>query len=180
MSKDLIRTFKFFWPDQDREQELWLRAQARAGLHLVGVNVLCTWTFRRGAPADVAYRVDFTDKGRDPLYRQLFADAGWERAAEVTGWQYWRKAVTTGAAPEIFTDNASKVAKFRRLIALCALGISPMLITGATLIPARLAQMSPPTMVGIIAVYTLLPLIYAIMALRLFKRMRELSPPAAS
>lgn len=180
MSKDLVRTFKLFWPDEDLAQEDWLRAQARAGLHLVRVNVLCVWTFERGAPADVAYRIDFTHKAKDPLYRQLFADAGWERAAEVTGWQYWRKPVPAGAAPEIFTDNASKVVKFRRLIALCALGIAPMLISVATLMPERIGRMSTGSLVPLILAFTLLPLVYAYMALRLFKRIRALSQPAAS
>lgn len=180
MSKDLVRTFKLFWPDQDQEQETWLRAQARAGLHLERVNVLQVRTFRRGPPADVAYRIDFTNKGKDPLYRQLFADAGWEHVADVAGWQYWRKAVTKGAVPEIFTDNASKIAKLRRQIALIALCIAPILITGTTLMPEHLARMSPASQLPLVAVYTLLPLIYAYMALRLFKRIRQLSQPAAS
>ena len=181
MSDTTIRTFKWFWPDQDLEQEIWLGEQARAGLHLVSVNMLSMWTFRRGAPAAVAYRIDFTNTGGDPAYGQLFADAGWERAAHITGWQYWRKAVTGGAMPEIFTDNASKVAKFRRLMLLLGLGISPMLINIVVLdLPHRLGRMSPQSLVPLVALYVLLPAAYAYMAVRLIKRIRALNQPAAS
>lgn len=35
MSTATVKHFKWFWPDQDIEQEQWLRAMALQGLHLV-------------------------------------------------------------------------------------------------------------------------------------------------
>jgi len=35
----------------------------------------------------------------------------------MTNWQYFRKQVQEGEAPEIFTDVETKVEKYRRLLA---------------------------------------------------------------
>jgi hypothetical protein len=65
----------------------------------------------------VAYRLDFiTQSKKKPDYFQLFQDAGWEHVGEMGGWQYWRKDVEAGKATEIFTDNASKIQKYQRLL----------------------------------------------------------------
>ena len=90
MSKDTVTIYKWFWADQDAEQEQWLRDQARAGLHLVGVNSFCGWKFQKGAGSETVYRVDYHNGWDGAAYRQLFQDAGWELAASLVGWQYWR------------------------------------------------------------------------------------------
>ena len=113
-----VRKFKFFWAHQDQEQESWLRAMARAGLHLVDVNPLCFWTFRRGAPADVVYRVDFSSTAADGDFRQLMHDAGWQLAATTVGWQYWCIDAVDGREPEIYTDSVSRTKKFQLLLAM--------------------------------------------------------------
>lgn len=113
-----VTVFKFFWADQDVEQEQWLRQMSLKGLHLKKINLLQMWTFEKGEPADMAYRVDFNSAAPTAEYRQLMEDAGWERAACLTGWQYWRTAAVNGSLPEIFTDAKSKEAKFKRLLTL--------------------------------------------------------------
>jgi hypothetical protein len=118
MSRATVTRFKFFFPDQDVEQEQWLRAMALKGLHLQKLNMLQLWTFARGEPADMVYRVDFNNGSAKPDYRQLLEDAGWERAACLSGWQYWRTRSVDGRSPELFTDAASKAAKFKRLMTL--------------------------------------------------------------
>jgi hypothetical protein len=117
MRKATCTKFKFFFADQDVEQEQWLRAMALKGLHLKKLNLLQLWTFVKGEPADMVYRVDFNNEWQKPDYRQLLEDAGWERAAHLTGWQYWRTKAVNGRAPELFTDAKSKAAKFNRLVA---------------------------------------------------------------
>ena len=118
MSSATVTKFKWFWPDQDVEQEQWLRAMAQQGLHLRSLNLLQRWTFVKGEPADMVYRVDFNSHADKPDYRKLLEDAGWERAASLTGWQYWRTKAVNGRAPELFTDTASKSVKFWRLLGL--------------------------------------------------------------
>lgn len=179
MSKDTVTIYKLFWADQDVEQEQWLREQSRNGLQLRSVNPLCGFTFTRGAAQDVVYRIDFHSNWDTGSYRQLFEDDGWEHAASVAGWQYWRKAAGNGAEPQIFTDLASQVSKYRQvllLVAICSLPLAAMVISPRP--GAFLDAVSGPGMVVIgFAVLVALP-INAYGAWRLFKRIRRLRAAA--
>ena len=174
MSKSTVTKFKWFWADQDLEQEAWLREMARQGLHLQSVNMICRWTFVRSAPADIVYRIDFSDKGKDSAHHRLFEDAGWELAAEVTGWQYWRRQVVDNTAPEIFTDSESKTAKYRRVLAMLAAAIMPPLLMLIVVDKRQMAdQLSWPFLLPLLLGYGLILPLYAYSAMRLFKRIRK-------
>lgn len=178
MSKDTVTIYKLFWADQDVEQEQWLREQARAGLHLKSPAFFCGWTFSRGAPTDTVYRIDYRGS-RSAHYQRLFEDAGWELAGESAGWQYWRKLAAGGKADEIFTDNDSKISKYRRVLMMLAIGILPLtaVLLGAD-INKFMEKLSTPTMVLLAIVVTLAYPIYTYAALRLFKRIRALREQA--
>lgn len=127
MSGQKVIKFKWFWDDADHVIESWLRDMARQGLHLKRVSCLRTvFVFERGEPADVTYRVDFLLVRADPHYLQLFADAGWEHVDQLLGWQYWRAPTRTGRATEIFTDVASMIKKYQRLLWLFLISWLPM------------------------------------------------------
>jgi hypothetical protein len=51
-------------------------------------------------------------------YLQLFEDAGWEHVGAMGGWQYFRKEAREGETPEIYTDAASKIKKYQRVLLL--------------------------------------------------------------
>jgi hypothetical protein len=122
MNENMIRKSRWFWPWQDNREETWLGEMAARGLHLQKVGYFGRYTFIQGTPSPVAYRLDFvTNTRKTPDYFQLFRDAGWEHAGEMGGWQYWRKEYVDGKAPEIFTDNASKVQKYQRLLGFIAI-----------------------------------------------------------
>lgn len=112
------RTFKWFWPWQDERLENWLGQMSQQGWHLASAGWPARYTFRRGEPADLVYRLDWQEASRkeQPTYRQLFADAGWEQAGSHAGWQIFRRPAVDGPAGEIFTDDVSKVAKYERAI----------------------------------------------------------------
>jgi hypothetical protein len=129
MSGQLVSKFKWFWDDADHAIERWLEQMAREGLHLQRVRCLRTvFVFRRGAPAEVSYRIDFLLSRKDPHYVQLFLDAGWEHVDEMLGWQYWRAPLQGERAPEIFTDVESKVRKYKRLLLLFGFAFLPLLL----------------------------------------------------
>jgi hypothetical protein len=114
---ETVNKTKWFWAWQDDKEEKWLGEMSRQGLHLQHPGVFGQYTFEQGAPSEFAYRLDFvTISKKKADYYQLFQDAGWEHVGEVGGWQYWRKEVVDGKVPEIFTDNASKIQKYQRLI----------------------------------------------------------------
>src|SRR5512137_466287 len=113
----IIRKSKWFWAWQDDREEAWLGEMSRQGLHLRHPGPFGQYTFEQGEPSEFVYRLDFVANARkNPDYYQLFRDAGWEHAGELGGWQYWRKEVRGGKVPEIFTDNASKIQKYQRLL----------------------------------------------------------------
>ncbi|MDL2357304.1 MAG: DUF2812 domain-containing protein [Pseudomonadota bacterium] len=148
MSTATVKRFKWFWPDQDIEQEQWLRAMALQGLHLKSLNLLQFWSFEQGAPADIVYRVDFSNEAIKPAYRQLLEDAGWKEALQFCGWQYWRTQAVNGRAPEIFSDAASKGAKFTRLLGLIVVvSVPSMLLIMSPSKNAGFGQLSWPLLV---------------------------------
>jgi hypothetical protein len=116
-----VRRLRWFWPWQDREEELWLeRKSAGEGLHLDSVAPFGIYRFEATAPAAFTYRMDYMRlHGRErDVYLKLFTDAGWEHVGEVAGWHYFRKASVAGAADEIFTDRDSMVRKYRRVLGM--------------------------------------------------------------
>jgi hypothetical protein len=176
MSGSTVTTFKLFWAHQDEQLEAWLRAKAQQGLHLVNVNPFCFWTFRRGEPADIVYRVNYSNSwtahGSD--FRQFMEDAGWKLAATTVGWQYWATPAVNGKAPEIFTDAPSKAKKFVELLTLIALcGLPSFLMFIFIDKKALLAGMSTRELVelGVIALIYLATVPYAI--IRLLVRLRQ-------
>ncbi|QGZ40266.1 uncharacterized protein DUF2812 [Pseudoduganella flava] len=115
MNDKLVRKWNFTGPWNDERIERWLERLAAEGLHLESVGALGQYRFRRGAPGRVMYRIDvaMNRKKPDADYVQLMTDAGWRMAAEQGNLYYWR--TSDPHAPEIFTDAASRAAKYERL-----------------------------------------------------------------
>jgi hypothetical protein len=114
-----VRKFKVFPAWRDDKEEAWLRGMAQKGFHLTQPLFPCVYTFVRGAPADIAYRLDYVPRvsgDEFEVYLQVFRDADWEYLGQMAGWQYFRKPVRAGEVPEIFTDSESKIRKYRRLL----------------------------------------------------------------
>ena len=117
MDRNVVIKSKWFWAWQDDKQETWLEEMSRQGLHLQAIKPFGRYVFEQGEPKDYSYRLDFDKSSdKDSDYFQFIQDSGWERVAEVAGWQYWRKETAEGRTPEIFTDNESKIRKYERLI----------------------------------------------------------------
>jgi len=110
--------FHFFWTWNDEKEERWLSRLAKEGWHLEGIRAVLFYTFMKGEPAEMAYRLDYTgsEKIDRKEYLGIFKDAGWELAAESSGWHYFRTRAEAGPAPEIFTDKSSRIARDRRIL----------------------------------------------------------------
>ncbi|MBN1267831.1 MAG: DUF2812 domain-containing protein [Anaerolineales bacterium] len=120
MAGNIIRKFKFFGAWQDDREEAWLEEMAQQGYHLKEVGFPLVYGFEEGVPQRVVYRLDYTSlrKLDREDYFQLFHDAGWEWVGEMAGWQYFRRSVAEGETAEIYTDNQSKIEKYRRVLGL--------------------------------------------------------------
>lgn len=126
--KNTKTTWKAFFAWNDGKEEEWLRSQARLGWHLASVGPFF-YRFRRGQPADITYRLDLQTSGkRDTAdYLGLFRDAGWEHVYRFGAWYYFRTPTGTGKPPEIYTDAASRIAKYQRLLLLLFIVTLPLL-----------------------------------------------------
>lgn len=114
MNEHLVRKWNFTREWNDDRIEAWLEELAAEGLHLESVNGFGRYTFRRGEPARVTYRIDVAARGQiDVDYLQLLTDAGWRMAVQRTDHYYWRNAQPE--APELFTDSPSRALKYRRI-----------------------------------------------------------------
>jgi hypothetical protein len=166
----MITKFKVFWHDQDEEQEQWLREMASQGLHLKRVTTFSSWTFAEGAPEDVTYRVNYSDKNRDSREFANIEHAGWECAGDAAGWYYWRRPAADAASQKLFTDPASRIAGHKRMLATLALLIMPFILMATT---AWRSAPFPLLTVGMLAVtaplcaYIFARLLRRIAALRL-------------
>lgn len=164
-----MRKFHWFWPWNDEKEEEWLREMSGQGWHFKTVEPPGFYVFERGEPIDYVYRLDYLT-GRDDMenYQQLFEDAGWDYLGEMGGWQYFRQEVAQGKLQEIYTDNASKVKKYQRmmvfLIILVPVLISAMLLFGIGGIPEIMVFLT--TIILLTVAYALLRLMQRISQLR--------------
>lgn len=170
------KEFKWFWAWNDEKEEQWLTEMAQQGWHLQSPGVLGVYTFERAAPRNVVYRLDFKTAGKDMAeYLQLFTDGGWDYLGAMGGWQYFRKESVEGEAPEIYTDNASKIHKYQRvfffLVILLPIFMSSFYNLGAIGdLEGFLAGF-----IGVLSVVGgLLILVYVYALVRIFRRILEL------
>lgn len=100
------------------EEEKWLADMAKQGWELSQKTVI-GYRFRQSAPQDAVIRIDYrklnTTAGFED-YQMLFRDSGWEHieGTKSSGVQYFKKVGKEGET-EIFSDTASKAARYRRL-----------------------------------------------------------------
>lgn len=171
MEKTTIRKFRWFWPWQDENEEAWLREMSQEGWHLDSVGLLGQYTFTAGHPQDYVYRLDYINPAKDkPAYLQLFRDAGWEHVGEMTNWQYFRKQVQEGEAPEIFTDVETKVEKYRRLLAFEVIILIVLVVTTRGSFP----YFAPIWQLSLRVLLTLLLMVHLFIAIRTWRRINQL------
>jgi hypothetical protein len=166
------RTFKWFWPWQDERLESWLGQMSQQGWHLASAGWPARYTFTRGEPTDLIYRLDWQEASRkeQPNYRQLFADAGWEHISSHAGWQIFRRPAADVALPEIYTDFASKVAKYERMIFAAGGAFAAYLVVMVTLLYYQVDVVMGLLwfLLGLAAIY------YAIVMAGISRRARQL------
>lgn len=123
--KDHKTAWRWFWPWEDDKEGHWLEQMASQGWHW-RQGIIC-YKFDRGEPTQLRYRLDYHTNRKDmDEYLSIFRDAGWERVREYSGWQYFR--TSDPAAPEVFTDAASRIAKYQRLLGFLLLVMMPLLL----------------------------------------------------
>lgn len=107
--------FKFFI-DYAKEEK-WLNEMAKKGYEIIRNS--CGYKFKPITPQDITYRIDYrTFKCKKDFidYCTLFEDSGWKHIAgtKSSGNQYFKK-VSSNSDSNIFSDNMSKAARYKRV-----------------------------------------------------------------
>lgn len=116
------KVFRLWWAWNDEKEERWMEARAREGWHVRTFGpFFCT--LEAGPPAEIAYRLDYQNASSLPPknreeYLDIFRDAGWEHVGDYAGWFCFRHPAGDGPPPEIHTDAESRIAKYKRLMAV--------------------------------------------------------------
>jgi len=115
------KLWKVFWAWQDDKEAAWLRNMAKEGWHLTHV-ALFRYTFKEGVKQDYLYGIDYTINSKKdiPHYLEVFTDAGWELTAQFSGYYYFRIIAKNGSDMGIFSDNTSKMRKYRTTLIVLA------------------------------------------------------------
>ncbi|WP_346816712.1 DUF2812 domain-containing protein [Clostridium septicum] len=100
------------------KEEKWLNEMANEGYRLK--NVSFGYTFEKSKPENSIIKIDYRKfKTKDDFidYCTLFEDSGWEHIVGTmySGIQYFKKVNTSSSYEDIFSDNLSKAAVYKRL-----------------------------------------------------------------
>lgn len=111
-----------FFIDFEKEEQ-WLNQMARQGYEFTGKNMFSGYCFRRSQTEDTSIRIDYRTFNRSEDfqdYRQLFEDSGWRHIAgtKKSCTQYFAR-IGDSAENEIFSDQASKAGRYKRLSNMC-------------------------------------------------------------
>lgn len=115
MAETVTRT-RFFTIADYEEEEAWLRGQHQQGWRLVSLRLPCFYTFEQCEPADVVYRLDFTDNGDDAAQLERLREEGWSYFARCAGWLYFRKSAAEDPETEPFGSGALRAEMIRTVI----------------------------------------------------------------
>lgn len=115
-TKTEVRYFSV--PDWQKE-EAYLRRRHLEGWEFVRVSGVGCYHFRRCAPKDVVYQLDFNTASRtnSEEYVQMFRDCGWEYLQNYVGYSYFRKSADemNGEEEKIFCDEESRIDMMKRV-----------------------------------------------------------------
>lgn len=117
--KNTKTLFRFFTLFEYEEEEAFLENQHKNGWKVTGYKLPGFYKFEKCDKEEVTYRIDFTNENeaKNPEYRQMFADNGWEFLWSVNGFSIFRKASASASVVnnEIFTDNESKLEMLQKI-----------------------------------------------------------------
>lgn len=168
------RFFKVFWAWQEEEEQEWLKEMARQGWILKRTRPPF-YTFERGEPADVEFRLDFKSTPDTDFaeYLQLFSDAGWEHVDRWGSWIYFRRPAGSGTDLDLYTDNRSRAERYKRQMSAMLLATVPL--TALTALMPRLGDPPAPAWVRLLQGLSLLAILLVIYAAgRLHRLVRKL------
>ena len=113
------KEMKIFTLSEYEEEEQYLNQMARSGYLFEKVTLPGVYHFRKTAPVNMVYRIDFNPKKKEDWdsYKQMYQDYGWTYIQDFNEYSYFCKvAEDEEEANEIFSDNQSRIDMMDRII----------------------------------------------------------------
>ena len=113
------KEMKIFTLSEYEEEEQYLNQMARSGYLFEKVTLPGVYHFRKTAPVNMVYRIDFNPKKKEDWdsYKQMYQDYGWTYIQDLNEYSYFCKvAEDEEEANEIFSDNQSRIDMMDRII----------------------------------------------------------------
>ena len=148
-AKSMKRCFKLFWAWQEEREAQWLQQMALRGWSLKEVQGI-RYTFERWVPEKVVYRLDFKESATGELeeYLQLYREAGWECVTRLGNWFYFKRPAGAGTEAELYTDNASRLERYRAQLRMMLIAGLPVYLFSVVLYPPVLYPLIVRSSVG--------------------------------
>ena len=113
------KEMKIFTLSEYEEEEQYLNKMARSGYLFEKVTLPGIYHFRKTAPVNMIYRIDFNPKKKEEWdsYLQMYQDYGWTYIQDLNEYSYFCKmAAGDEEENEIFSDNQSRIDMMDRII----------------------------------------------------------------
>jgi len=146
---ELKRVFKIFLAWQEEKEAKWLHDMSKKGWHLIEIGIFY-YVFQRGGQQDYTYRFDFKvlKKGDIEDYISIFEDAGWMYVGSLGSWHYFKTESEKDIEPELYTDNRSKIEKYKRLLFFLGIIFLPIMGWGLPNLYMRMLDMAPDSILN--------------------------------
>jgi len=146
---DKKRVIRTFWAWQEEKEEKWLSEMSKKGWHLKTVGFF-NYIFERGEPHHYLYRFDFKVMGKNDLddYISMFEDAGWKCIGNFSSWYYFRADSSLDPDKELYSNNRSKVEKYKRLLIFLLIVAGPVMAYGLPNLYMRIIDRTPDSVLN--------------------------------
>jgi hypothetical protein len=122
-----IRVEKRLFCAWNEEKEIkWLKNMAKQGWELDHAG-FCEYQFKKTEKQDLNFSFDYRVLKKDEFdeYIRHFESCGWEYISSVASWHYFKSKVSETVYPDIYSENTSKIEKYKRLLVTLCLAIFP-------------------------------------------------------
>lgn len=126
--------WKIFWAWQDYGEAEWLKKMSANGWHLKSAAPF-RYTFIPGDPEICSYGIDYQTLKREEeeTYLKFYDNSGWKFISSSGGYYYFRRPGESLEGNGIFSDNNSRIRKYRKILlslSIISLPLWTMMITG--------------------------------------------------
>lgn len=119
----LLKIHKFFWSYE--KEENWLNSMSAKGFQFVSFT-WGTYMFEKGEGNKYKYRIELLENApsnpESQAYIEFVEETGAECICTYMRWVYFKKKTSDGPF-ELYTDNNSKIAHFKRILYLLLVGL---------------------------------------------------------